>query len=87
MIAGGFDALSRAMELYFAPPEGETVSDDLLGALMRGLIRALRASSRDLQNMTTPAGDLMWAGTLAGDRLFRLGKRCACTPAAGRHSS
>ena len=75
VIAGGFDALSRAMELYFAPPEGETVSDDLLGALMRGLIRDLRANSRDLQN-SGARGDLMWAGTLAGDRLFRLGKRC-----------
>ena len=75
VIAGGFDALSRAMELYFAPPEGETVSDDLLEALMRGLIRDLRASSRDLQN-SDARGDLMWAGTLAGDRLFRLGKRC-----------
>lgn len=75
VIAGGFDAFSRAMELYFAPPEGETVSDDLLEALMRGLIRALRTSSKDLQN-DDARSDLMWAGTLAGDKLFRLGKRC-----------
>ena len=65
------------MELYFAPPEGETVSDDLLEALMRGLIRALRTSSKDLQN-DDARSDLMWAGTLAGDKLFRLGKRCTC---------
>ena len=57
------------------PPEGETVSDDLLEALMRGLIWALRTSSKDLQN-DDARSDLMWAGTLAGDKLFRLGKRC-----------
>ena len=44
---------------------------------MRGLIRALRTSSKDLQN-DDARSDLMWAGTLAGDKLFRLGKRCTC---------
>ena len=74
MAAGGFEALSRLMEVYFSPPDRETVTDDLAEGLMRGLIRDLRAAA-DVPGDYNARSNLLWEAALTGDRLLKLGKR------------
>lgn len=74
MLCGGFDALSHVMETYFSPPDEENVSDDIAEALMRGLIRDLRASVRDPQDYTARS-NLMWEATMAENRIIKLNKQ------------
>lgn len=47
MVSEAFDALSHMMEIYFSAPDEPNVSDDLAEALMRGVIRDLRAAIRN----------------------------------------
>ncbi len=76
MVGGGFDAFSRVMEIYFSPPEEETVSDDLSEAIMRGMVRDLRASVQRSDNYAARS-NLMWEAVVAGGPLPALGKRAA----------
>ena len=52
LVSGGFDILSHIMETYFSEPNEENVSDDISEALMRGVIRDLRASIKNPQDYT-----------------------------------
>ena len=52
MVSGGFDILSHIMETYFSEPNEDNVSDDIMEALMRSVIRNLRASIQDPKNYT-----------------------------------
>lgn len=74
-ISGGFDILSHIMETYFSEPNEDNVSDAISEALMKGVIRDLRAVARDPQDYTARS-NLMWAATMAENRLIKLGKRC-----------
>ena len=75
MVSGGFDTLSHIMEIYFSEPNEDNISDDISEALMRGVIRSLRAAIRDSQDYTARS-NLMWAATMAENRVIKLGKRC-----------
>lgn len=74
MVCGGFDALSHVMETYFSPPDEENVSDDISEALMRGLVRDLRASVQDPMDYTARS-NLMWEATMAENRIIKLNKQ------------
>lgn len=74
MVSGGFDTLSRIMEAYFSGPDEDNVSDDISEALMRGVIRDLRAALKDPEDYTARS-NLMWESSMAGNRMIRLGKR------------
>lgn len=74
MVSGGFDTLSHIMEIYFSEPDGPNVSDDLAEALMRGVIRDLRAAIRNPEDYTARS-NLMWEATMAENRLIKLGKK------------
>lgn len=74
MVSGGFDILSHIMETYFSEPDEENVSDDISEALMRGVIRDLRASIQNPENYTARS-NLMWESTMAENRIIKLGKR------------
>lgn len=74
MVCGGFDALSHVMETYFSPPDEENVSDDIAEALMRGIIRDLRASVKDPGDYAARS-NLMWEATMAENRIIKLNKR------------
>ncbi|MFR6330588.1 MAG: iron-containing alcohol dehydrogenase [Eisenbergiella sp.] len=39
MVSGGFDILSHIMETYFSEPNEDNVSDDIMEALMKSVIR------------------------------------------------
>ena len=73
-ISGGFDILSHIMEIYFSEPNEDNVSDDISEALMRSVIRNLRAAIQNPQDYTARS-NLMWAATMAENRIIKLGKR------------
>lgn len=74
MVSGGFDILSHIMEIYFSEPNEDNVSDDIAEALMRSVIRNLRAAIQNPQDYTARS-NLMWAATMAENRIIKLGKR------------
>lgn len=74
MVSGGFDTLSHIMEIYFSEPDEPNVSDDIAEALMRGVIRDLRAAIKDPKDYTARS-NLMWEATMAENRIIKLGKK------------
>lgn len=74
MISGGFDMLSHVMEIYFSGPDEDNVSDDMAEALMKNIIRNLRAAIRNPEDYTARS-NLMWDAAMAENRVLKLGKR------------
>lgn len=74
MVSGGFDILSHIMETYFSQPDEGNVSDDISEALMRGVIRDLRAAIKNPEDYTARS-NLLWESTMAENRIIKLGKR------------
>lgn len=73
MLYGGFDILSHIMEIYFSGPDEENVSDDISEALMRGVIRDLRAAAQYPEDYNARS-NLMWEASMAENRIIKLGK-------------
>ena len=73
MVSGSFDILSHIMEIYFSEPNEDNVSDDISEALMRSVIRNLRAAIQNPQDYTARS-NLMWAATWALNTLVSRGK-------------
>ncbi len=74
MISGGFDTLCHIMESYFSKPDEPNVSDDIAEALMRGVLRDLRAFSQNPADYTARS-NLMWEAAMAENRIIKLGKK------------
>lgn len=75
MVSGGFTTLSHIMETYFGKPhDDDNVSDDMAEALMKGVIRDMRAAMKDPQDYRTRS-NLMWQASMAGNRMLNLGKQ------------
>ena len=74
LVSGSFDILSHIMEIYFSEPNEDNVSDDIAEALMRSVIRSLRAAIQNPQDYTARS-NLMWDATMAENRILKLGKR------------
>lgn len=75
MVSGSFDTLSHIMETYFSEPDEDNVSDDIIEALMKSVIRNLRAAVKNPADYTARS-NLMWASTMAENRVIKMGKRC-----------
>lgn len=75
MISGGFDILSHIMETYFSEPNEDNVSDDIMEALMKSVIRNLRASIKNPEDYVARS-NLMWDSTMAENRVIKMGKKC-----------
>ena len=75
MVSGGFDILSHIMETYFSEPNEDNVSDDISEALMRSVIKNLRDAIKNPEDYTARS-NLMWASTMAENRIIKLGKKC-----------
>ncbi len=73
--SGGFDILSHIMETYFSKTDDDNISDDISEALMRSVIRNLPAALENPQDYTARS-NLMWAATMAENRIIKLGKAC-----------
>lgn len=74
MVSGGFDILSHIMEIYFSEPNGDNVSDDISEALMKSVIRNLRIAIKNPKDYVSRS-NLMWASTMAENRIIKLGKK------------
>lgn len=75
MASGGFDTLSHIMETYFSDPDEDNVSDDIMEALMRSVIRNLRVAMANPEDYTARS-NLMWDSTMAENRIIKMGKKC-----------
>ncbi len=75
MVSGGFDILSHIMETYFSEPNEDNVSDDIMEALMKSVIRNLRAAILNPEDYTARS-NLMWDSTMAENRIIKMGKKC-----------
>lgn len=73
--SGGFDILSHIMETYFSFPDEDNVSDDISEALMKSVIKNLPIALRNPEDYTARS-NLMWAATMAENRIIKLGKKC-----------
>lgn len=74
VISGAFDTLSHCMETYMGKPQSTNLSDEINEAVMRNVIRNLRAL------MANPDDDfarneLMWASAMAENGMLKLGKQ------------
>lgn len=74
VISGAFDTLSHCMETYMGRPQGDNVSDGINEAMMRNVIRNLRALIADPDD-DFARGELMWDSALAENGLLKLGKQ------------
>ena len=74
MVSGSFDILSHIMEIYFSEPDEDNVSDDISEALMKSVIRNLRAAILNPAD-DTARSNLMWAASMAENRIIKLGKK------------
>jgi len=72
--SGGLDILSHIMEIYFSEPNEDNVSDDISEALMKSVIRNLPIALKNLSDYTARS-NLMWASTMAENRIIKLGKK------------
>ncbi len=75
MVSGGFDILSHIMETYFSEPNEDNVSDDIMEALMKSVVRNLRAAVQNPEDYTARS-NLMWDSTMAENRIIKMGKKC-----------
>ncbi len=72
--SGGFGILSHIMETYFDGTNEDNVSDDIAEALMKNVIRNLRAAVKNPQDYSARS-NLMWDASMAKNRVIKLGKR------------
>lgn len=73
VVSGAFDTLSHCMETYMGQPFADNVSDGINEAIMRNVIKNIRAV------IANPAddfarGELMWDSAMAENGMLKLGK-------------
>lgn len=72
--SGGFETLSHIMEIYFSGPDDDNVSDDIAEALMKSVIRNLKAAILNPEDYMARS-NLMWDAVMAENRIIKLGKQ------------
>lgn len=73
VISGAFDTLSHAMETYFGKPDGNNISDDISEAVMRSVIKNMRALLKNHDDYEARS-ELMWASSMAENGILKIGK-------------
>lgn len=73
VISGAFDTLSHCMETYFGTPQETYISDEINEAVMRNIIRNIRALIKN-SNDIEARSELMWDSAMAENSLLKLGK-------------
>lgn len=74
VVSGAFDTLSHCMETYMGKPLTDNVSDEINEAIMRNVIKNLRALIANSDN-DFARGELMWDSAIAENGLLKLGKQ------------
>lgn len=75
MVSGAFDSFTHMMETYFSAPDEDNVSDSLNEALMKSVVRNLRKAIANPEDYEARS-NLVWASTMAENRILKLGKQC-----------
>ena len=73
VISGAFDTLSHAMETYFGKPDENNLSDDINEAVMRSVIKNMRALLKNNDDYEARS-ELMWASSMAENGILKIGK-------------
>lgn len=73
VISGAFDTLSHCMETYFGTGGEYNLSDDINEAVMRNVIKNIRAVIKDNENMDARS-ELMWASAMGENGILKIGK-------------
>lgn len=74
VISGAFDTLSHCMETYMGKPQSTNLSDEINEAIMRGVVKNLRALIANPDD-DFARGELMWASAMAENGMLKLGKQ------------
>lgn len=73
VISGAFDTFSHAMETYFGKPDENNLSDDFSEAVMRSVIKNMRALLKNPDDYEARS-ELMWASSMAENGILKIGK-------------
>lgn len=73
VVSGAFDSLSHCMESYMGLPDEENLTDDLNEACQRNIIRNLRATLENPQDVRA-RGELVWAAAMGENGMLIIGK-------------
>ena len=73
VISGTFDSLSHSMETYMGSPREVNISDEINEATQRNIIRNIRATLKDPQNVQARS-ELIWAAAMAENGILKIGK-------------
>lgn len=74
VVSGAFDTLSHCMETYMGKPQATNLSDEINEAVMRSVVKNLRALIADPAD-DFARGELMWASAMAENGMLKLGKQ------------
>ena len=73
VISGAFDTLSHCMETYFGSPKEDNLSDEINEAVMRNVIRNIRATLKNPQDRFARS-ELVWASAMGENGILKIGK-------------
>ena len=73
VVSGSFDALSHCMETYMGSPREVNLSDEINEACQRNIIRNLRATLKNPQDITARS-ELIWAAAMGENGILKIGK-------------
>ena len=73
VISGAFDSLSHSMETYMGSPREANLSDEINEATQRNIIRNIRATLKDPQDIQARS-ELIWAAAMAENGILKIGK-------------
>lgn len=73
VISGAFDSLSHSMETYMGAPRDVNLSDEINEATQRNIIRNIRVTLQDPQNIEARS-ELVWAAAMAENGILKIGK-------------
>ena len=74
VVSGAFDTLSHCMETYMGKPQATNLSDEVNEAIMRNVVKNLRALVADPED-DFARGELMWDSAMAENGMLKLGKQ------------
>ena len=73
VISGSFDTLSHCMETYFGSPRETNLSDEINEAVMRNVIKNMRATLKNPEDRFVRS-ELIWAAAMGENGILKLGK-------------
>ena len=73
VLSGAFDSLSHSMETYMGSPREVNLSDEINEAAQRNIIRNIRATLKDPQDIQARS-ELIWAAAMAENGILKIGK-------------